>query len=36
MSAEPTPPPERFGPLELVRVTKEDGRALIVFSHARA
>jgi hypothetical protein len=28
------PPPERYGPLALVRVTKDDGRKLIVFSHA--
>jgi hypothetical protein len=26
------PPRERYGPLELVRVVKDDGRALILFS----
>ena len=34
MSAQP--PVERYGPLALVRVTKDDGRALILFSHAGA
>jgi hypothetical protein len=36
MAAPPPPPPEHYGPLELVRVVKEDGRALILFSHPRA
>jgi len=36
MVAQPPPPPERYGPLELVRMLKEDGRALILFSHAPA
>ena len=26
-------PPETYGPLALKRITKEDGRALILFSH---
>jgi hypothetical protein len=27
------PPPQRYGPLALVRVVKDDGRALILFGH---
>ena len=34
MSAKPPPPTERYGPLGLVRIVKDDGRALILFSHA--
>jgi hypothetical protein len=33
--AQPPPPNERYGPLGLVRIVKEDGRVLILFSHAR-
>ena len=34
-AAPPTEPPqaERFGPLQVTRLRKEDGRALIVYSH---
>jgi hypothetical protein len=32
--APPPPPTERYGPLGLVRIVKEDGRVLILFSHA--
>jgi hypothetical protein len=31
--ASPGPSGERFGPLTLARVGKEDGRALILYSH---
>jgi hypothetical protein len=26
-------PPERFGPLAVARMAKDDGRALIIYSH---
>ena len=28
-------PPARYGPLELVRMRKADGRALLIYRHAR-
>ncbi|HEV7943612.1 MAG TPA: hypothetical protein VGP17_12525, partial [Solirubrobacteraceae bacterium] len=34
MPPQPPPPTERYGPLALVRIVKEDGRMLILFSHA--
>lgn len=33
--AQPPPATERYGPLGLVRILKEDGRVLILFSHAQ-
>jgi len=34
MSKPPPAEPETYGPLELVRIVKDDGRALILFSRA--
>ena len=34
MPAPPPTPNERYGPLALVRIVRDDGRVLILFSHA--